>query len=71
MIAYELNPNNVILWHLDDGYSAYVRLLTQRVKRWIGNELQVAVHSDDLSDGIIDSIMNSAYETHNMDSEVE
>jgi hypothetical protein len=71
IVAYELNPNNVILWHLDDGYAPYVRLLTQRLKRWIGNELQVTIHSDDLSDGIIDSIINSAYETHNTDNDTE
>lgn len=71
IIAYELNPNNVILWHLEEGYSPYVRLLTQRLKRWIGNELQVAAHSDDLADGMIDSIMNSAYETHNSEKDME
>lgn len=71
IIAYENNPNNVILWHLDPRYGAYVRLLTQRLKRWVGNELQVIVHSDDLSDGIIDSIMNSAYDSHSAVKESE
>lgn len=71
IIAYELNPNNVILWHLEDGYAGYVRLLTQRLKRWIGNELQVIIHGDDLADGIIDSVINSAYETHNNVSDME
>lgn len=62
LVAYETNPNNVILWHLDPRYGAYVRLLTQKLKRWLANELQVSIHSGDLSDDIIDSIMNSAYE---------
>ena len=62
--AYQDNPQSVIIWHLDERYATYIRLLTQRLKRWIGNELKIAIHSDDLSDTILDSIINSAYQSH-------
>lgn len=68
ILAYEENPDNVILWHLDSGYATYVRFLTQRVKRQMGKELKVTIHEDDLSDDIIDSIMNSAFDEYQNES---
>ena len=64
LVAYETNPDNVILWHLPEGYSTYVRFLTQKLKRWLSKELQVMIHSDDLSEDIIDSVMMSVLETY-------
>lgn len=65
VMAYEENPDNVVLWHLDSGYNTYVRFLTQKIKRELSKELQLAIHDEDLSDDVIDSIINSAYDYQN------
>lgn len=63
LVAYETNADNVILWHLDSGYKNYVRILTRRLKRYLGSDFGINVHRDDLMDNIVDSIINTAYDS--------
>ena len=62
MNAYKANQEAPILWHLDQDLSNYIRLLVIKAKKEFSKELEYYIHSDDLSDEILDSIMSNAYD---------
>ena len=68
MTVYDANKENVILWHLDEKYSNYVKILTTRVKKEFSKELSYFIHENDLSDEMLDDIMKTAYTTYDNDN---
>ena len=68
MTVYDANKENVILWHLDEKYSNYVKILTTRVKKEFSKELSYFIHENDLSDEMLDDIMKTAYITYDSDN---
>lgn len=68
MSVYDANKGNAILWHLDEKYSNYVKILTTRVKKEFSKELNYFIHENDLSDEMLDDIMKTAYTTYDNDN---
>lgn len=64
--AYSMNASEPMLWHIDNKYSNYVKILTMKVKELFSKELKYYIHSDELSDELLDSILVSSY-THQDD----
>lgn len=62
--TYANNLEPAILWHIDNSFQNYVRILTIKVKKLISKKFNYAIHSDDLSDDLIDSIMQNVYENY-------
>lgn len=59
--AYRNNVEKPILWHLDERYSNYIRLLVSRIKQELSKSAYYYIHGDDLSDDILTNIMTTAY----------
>ena len=64
MKAYEYNKDPAILWHLDESYSNYVKLLTTKVKKEFSKRFEYILHKDELSDELLDAVMGTAYATY-------
>ena len=62
--TYANNLEPAILWHIDNSFQNYVRILTIKVKKLISKKFNYAIHSDDLSDDLIDSIIQNVYENY-------
>lgn len=58
--AYKNNKDKEILWHLDQNYSNYVRLIVSKTKELFSKELDYYIHSDELSDELLDSVLTAA-----------
>ena len=61
---YQENNKEVILWHLPNHMKDFIRILVTRLKHDLSDELQELRSSTDLSEEVIDDILNSAYDTH-------
>lgn len=62
--AYQENMNTVLLWHLDDAWSNYIRILVTKVKKEFSKKVSYYLHFDDLSEEDLDNIMKSAFATY-------
>ena len=62
--AYKANQEDPIMWHLDEKYSNYIKILTIEVKKKFSKEMNFYIHGDELSDELIDNIMHSVYENY-------
>lgn len=62
--VYKANDEAPLLWHLDDGFSTYVRLLATKAKKLFSKELAYYIHCEDLSDEVLDAIMSNAYDAY-------
>lgn len=62
--TYVNNLEPAILWHIDDSFQNYVRLLTTKAKKIISKEFKYAVHGNDLSDDLVECIMRNVYESY-------
>lgn len=58
---YKTNTEEVILWHLPEHMRDYVRILVTKIKHIITDEINQSRSYNDLSDEVVDSIMQSAY----------
>lgn len=61
--AYRNNASDVILWHLDKGLGDYVKILVKKLKNKFSEELEEELHQNDLSENLIDCVINSARES--------
>ena len=59
--AFLRNKQSIILWHLPEHMENYIALLVYKIKRIISNELHLWRNSSDLSDEVVDSIMQTAF----------
>lgn len=62
--AYKANEEPEILWHMDQDISTYVRLIVTKAKKMFSKELAYYIHSDELSDEVLDCIMTNAYDKY-------
>ena len=62
--AYSSNYEQPILWHMDEDLSNYIRLIVTKAKKTYSKELAYYIHSEDLSDELLDGIMHSAYDNY-------
>lgn len=60
--AYRNNTKDAILWHLDKGLGDYVKILVKKLKNRFSRELEEELHQNDLSENLIDCVINSARE---------
>ena len=58
---YKTNSEEVILWHLPEHMKDYIRILVTKIKHIITDEINQSRSYNDLSDEIIDNIMQTAY----------
>lgn len=59
--AFSRNKQSVILWHLPEHMENYIAFLVYKIKRIISNELHLWRNASDLSDEVVDSIMQTAF----------
>lgn len=62
--TYAINVEPALLWHLDDSFRNYVRILTIKVKKLLSISFEQAIHSGELSDDLIDSLMRNIHENY-------
>lgn len=62
--TYVDNLEPALLWHLDEGFRDYIRILTSRVKEIISKRFNYSIHCNDLPDDLVDSIMRNVYENY-------
>lgn len=67
--AYNKTSNNIILWHLPSHMEGYIRFMLYKIKRIITNEICSWRNSKDLSDEIVDSILETAFMTYGQNQE--
>lgn len=60
--SYQANDNNIILWHLDPGFSNFIEVLVRKAKNAFSREFNEIRASTDLSESMIDDILKTAYE---------
>lgn len=58
---YRGNDSEVLLWHLPEHMTNYVRILVTKIKHIVTDEINQTRNYNDLSDEIIDNIMKTAY----------
>ena len=56
--------NEIILWHLDEKYHDYVKLMVNKIKHYITNEVEDTRSYYELGDETIDNILKTAYATY-------
>ena len=59
--SYKANDEEVILWHLDQGFKVFVWVLMRKAKGHFTKEFREIRASEDFSDNILDAILNTAY----------
>ena len=62
--TYVDNLEPALLWHLDESFRNYIRILTSRVKEIISKRFNYSIHCNDLPDDLVDSIMRNVYENY-------
>jgi len=68
---YVKNIEPALLWHLDEGFKNYVRVLTIKVKSLISKTFEENAHSGELSEDLLDRLMRNAYENYDGMGEIE
>lgn len=59
--SYKANDEEVILWHLDEGFKVFVLVLMRKAKGHFTNEFREIRAAEDFSDSMIDAILDTAY----------
>lgn len=67
--AYNKSSNTIVLWHLPSHMEGYIRFMLYKIKRIITNEICSWRNSKDLSDEIVDSILETAFMTYGQNQE--
>lgn len=57
----------IILWHLDGTMHDYIKVIMSRVKKEMSSSICEVKQSYDLSDSVVDDILDSAYEDYDTD----
>lgn len=68
-LYYKNYKKDVIQWHLDEDLSNYIRFLANKANKEFSKSLKYYIHSTDLADELLDSIMQGVYDTSTDDSE--
>lgn len=63
--------SNATVWHLPESYTNYIQFLTNKVRVITSSQLEETQHSYDLDDGVLDTIMMSAYEAPDGDNMID
>ena len=63
-------PDEVVLWHLPEHMNDYIQIWYRKAKRIITDEIADQRSRMNLTDEVVDSIMNTAFSTYDMDREV-
>lgn len=58
---YTKNVGPCLLWHLDESFQGYVRVLTTKVKTLIAKTFDEIRHSGELSDELLERLMRNSY----------
>jgi len=69
--TYANNVESPILWHIDDRYQNYIRILTTKVKKILTDIFTYTIHSNDLSSDLIDRLLRGACETYEDKGDME
>ena len=67
---YVNNLQPPILWHIDDSFTNYIRILTTKVKKIISKTFSYAIHSGDLSSDLVECLMHNVYENYDFGGEI-
>ena len=62
-IAYIKLSEPALVWHLDERMKNYVRVLSVKIKKKFSEDMHYYIHSNDLSDELLDMVVKSAYNT--------
>lgn len=66
---YTWNAEEPILWHIDEKYSDYIKLLVRQVRHYTSIDLEKDVHEFDLSEDLVNKVIDSVYATYDYDEE--
>ena len=59
---YSSNGREAILWHLDPRFNNYIRILVLKIKLMYSAEAEYYIHSNDMSDDLLEDIMYAVYD---------
>ena len=69
LYLYKYNCSEVVLWHINPSLKDYIRLLVTKLKRELTHEIYQTRHYNDLSDDVVNDIMNSAYSLYDSEGD--
>lgn len=69
--AFRVNQDKAILWHIDENWDNYIKLLVVKVKKEFSKELEYYMHADELTEEELNNILKSAYGLSQMTNNLE